>query len=113
MHRQAGGKLIWFQIKQEVLKKQKKVSFDLTENILTFGRAIKDAEVVLLFKENLRRKDEIRVNLRSHGKIDVNEVARSFGGGGHKTASGCTIKGKIEEVRNSVLKKMEQAIRRA
>lgn len=105
MKQSAKGKIIWFQIKKNMLK-NKKLSFDLSEHILSFGRAIKDAEVAVLFKENLGIKDEIRVNFRSQGKVDVNKIARFFGGGGHKTASGATIHGQIDAVRKKVLAKI-------
>ena len=104
-----GGRIAWFQIKQEMLR-NKKLSFDLSENLLSFARLIKDIEAVALFKENLGVKDEIRVNLRSQGKVDVNEVAKFFGGGGHKTASGATIKGKLEDVRKMVLAEIRKAL---
>jgi len=103
-----GAKVIWFQIRQSILNKNK-ISSDLTEHILSFGRVIKGVEVVVLFKENQGRKNEIRVNLRSQGKIDVNRIAAFFGGGGHRTASGCTIKGKIEEVTRKVLDKIKES----
>lgn len=107
MRREAKGKLAWCTIPQELLKKRK-LSFDLTEHILSFARAIKDVEVVALFKENLGVRDEIRVNLRSQGKIDVNKIASHFGGGGHKTASGATVHGKLESVRKKVLAKIKE-----
>lgn len=107
----ARGRIIWFQIPASLLK-GRRVSFDLTENILSFGRAIKDVEVAVLFKENLGVKDEVRVSLRSESaRVDVNKIARFFGGGGHKTASGCTINGKIEQVIKKVLKKIRESIR--
>jgi phosphoesterase RecJ-like protein len=77
---------------------------------LSFARAIKDVEVVVLFKENLGVKDEVRVNLRSQGKIDVNRIASLFGGGGHRTASGATVHGKIEDVRRKVLAKIRESL---
>ncbi len=36
-----------------------------------------------------------RLNLRSKGRVDVSLVAASFGGGGHKNASGCTLAGPL------------------
>lgn len=108
--RDANGKIAWFQIQRRILK-NKKISFDLTEHILHFARAIKDAEVAVLFKENLGKKNEVRVNLRSQGKVDVNRIASFFGGGGHKTASGATVKGKIEDVRKKVLAKIRESLR--
>lgn len=109
--RQAKGRIAWFQIRRSLLE-GKKVSIDLTENLLSFARAIKETEVAVLFKENLGVKNEVRVNLRSQSpKIDVNEIARFLGGGGHKTASGATVKGNIDEVRKKVLAKIRDSLR--
>ena len=110
--RELGGKLVWYEIKKELLRKQKDISFDLTEHILTFARSIKGVEAAILFKENLKQQDEIRVNFRSQGKVDVNEAAKFFGGGGHRTASGCTVKGKLQDVRKQVLRKLRRAFRK-
>lgn len=110
LKRDTSGKVVWFEIRQNLLKRAN-ISFDLGEHILSVGRSIGDAEVVLLFKENLRTKNEIRVNLRSRGKIDVNKIAAFFGGGGHPTASGCTIKGSIPEVRKKVLARIKKYLK--
>jgi len=77
---------------------------------LSFGRAMKGAEVVVLFKENLGVKREIRVNLRSQGKFDVNKLAQYFGGGGHKAAAGITMHGTITAVRKKVLAKIKATL---
>ncbi|QMV18208.1 bifunctional oligoribonuclease/PAP phosphatase NrnA [Granulicella sp. 5B5] len=51
-----------------------------------------EAAILLRQQENL---DEYRLSLRSKGigKLDVSRVAEHFGGGGHRTASGCTLRG--------------------
>jgi phosphoesterase RecJ-like protein len=105
------GRLAWFAINREVFAKKKKLSFDLSESLLTFARTLKDVEAVLVFKENLGLHKDVRVNFRSQGKIDVNRIANFFGGGGHKTASGATIKGSLETVKKKVLKKVREALR--
>jgi phosphoesterase RecJ-like protein len=103
MERSDDGKVVWFQIHKEYLQRQKVVAIDLSESILNFARSLHGVEVVVLFKENLSREHEIRVNFRSQGKVDVNKIAASFGGGGHKTASGATIKGTLQQVKMKVL----------
>jgi phosphoesterase RecJ-like protein len=108
MKEELGGRVIWFQIKRSLLSKNK-FSFDISDEVLGFARAIKGVEVVLLFKESLNTQKEIRVNFRSQGKIDVNRIAHYFGGGGHKTASGCTVTGSLDAVRRKVLRKVKQA----
>lgn len=87
-----------------------KLSIDLADQALSFGRSIKGVEVVVLFKNNLNQKSQIRVNLRSQGKVDVNKVAAFFGGGGHKTAAGCTITGGFPATQSKVIAKISQEL---
>jgi len=105
----ANAKVVWFTVTRRALK-NRKLSFDLSESILNFGRSIKDVEVVALFKENMGLKNEIRINFRSQGKVDVNKIASYFGGGGHRTASACTMRASLSEARRRVLKKIEEVI---
>ena len=108
--RRHNGQLAWFEVSGAVLKKYKAQYVDLTDYVMNFARAIKDVEVAVLFKENLGVKNEIRVNFRSQGKIDVNKIAQGFCGGGHKAASGCTVQGRLADVRSRVLKKIDAAL---
>ncbi|MBU1727208.1 MAG: bifunctional oligoribonuclease/PAP phosphatase NrnA [Candidatus Omnitrophica bacterium] len=109
MRREEKGKIVWFQIPHNLLR-NKKLSFDLSEHILTFARSVKDVEVCAIFKENMGVRNEIRVNFRSQGKVDVNRIAQHFGGGGHKTASGATIHGEIDLIRRKVLAKIKESL---
>ena len=45
----------------------------------------------------------VRVSLRSRGDVDVQGVAKAFGGGGHRNAAGCTIAGTVAEARPRLL----------
>jgi len=99
------GRIASFQINLKSYK-DKKTGIDLADQCLSFGRAIKGVEVVALFKYNLGLKSQVRVNLRSQGRVDVNKIAAIFGGGGHKTAAGCTIPGGFLVVRRKVIAKI-------
>ncbi len=61
-----------------------------TENYIDFLRAVKNVEAAIFLKEV--SKGLFRVNLRSTGRINVGEIARSFKGGGHALAAGFTTK---------------------
>lgn len=102
-------KIATFQIDSK-LYKGKRVGLDLADQVLSFGRAIKGVQVVVLFKHNLGLKSQVRVNLRSQGKVDVNKVAAFFGGGGHKTAAGCTVLGSFSVVRRKIIAKINQQL---
>jgi len=109
MQRSGDGRVVWFEIHRDRLRKQKKIFFDLSESILNFARSLKGVEVVVLFKENISAEDEVRLNFRSQGRIDVNKIAQMFGGGGHKAASGATIKGSLVSIKRRVLAKVKAA----
>ncbi|MCX5668833.1 MAG: bifunctional oligoribonuclease/PAP phosphatase NrnA [Candidatus Omnitrophica bacterium] len=104
------GRIATFRIDSE-LPRVKMLSIDLADHILSFGRAIKGVEVVVLFKNNSGLKSEVRVNLRSQGKVNVNKIAAFFGGGGHKTAAGCTIPGGVLVVRRKIIAKICQELK--
>ncbi|MBU0549482.1 MAG: bifunctional oligoribonuclease/PAP phosphatase NrnA [Candidatus Omnitrophica bacterium] len=110
LEKDASGKIIIFQIRINFLR-QKKVSFDLTENILNFGRLIRGCQACVLFREQVSKPGQIRVNFRSQGKVDVNRIAKFFGGGGHKTASGCTIIGSLKQARKMVVSKIKEQLK--
>ncbi|MDD5097570.1 MAG: bifunctional oligoribonuclease/PAP phosphatase NrnA [Candidatus Omnitrophica bacterium] len=106
----AQGKIAWFKMNQDT-HCRKQPCVDLADLALSFGRSIKAVEVVVLFKENLK-KHQLRVNLRSQGKVDVNKIAFLFGGGGHKTAAGCTLHGQAKKNINKVLKACQLSLRK-
>lgn len=76
-------------------------NYDLTEVIFSIMRFLKKAEVFLLFKR--LNNNKVRVNFRSRSKVDVNRVAKFFGGGGHKRASGSTVEGELFSVEKKVV----------
>lgn len=69
---------------------------DATEGIVDFGLTVDCVEVSASLLE--MRKGQYKVSLRSKGKVNVNKVAATFGGGGHVLASGCMLFGELEEV---------------
>ncbi len=66
------------------------------EGVVELLNTIPEAKFSMLLKQ---RGDEIKGSLRSevHKGVDVSEIARAFGGGGHKLAAGFKFKGKIEK----------------
>lgn len=69
---------------------------DATDGIVDFGLTVDTVEVSACLLEV--KKEQYKVSLRSKGKVNVNEIARTFGGGGHILASGCMLFGAVEEV---------------
>jgi phosphoesterase RecJ-like protein len=72
-----------------------------TENLINIPRGIEGVRVAAFFKAF--RDGSVRVSLRSRGNLDVQSVARVFGGGGHRNAAGCTIQGSLPEARKALM----------
>jgi len=72
-----------------------------TENLVNIPRAIEGVRVAVFLKAF--RDGAVRASLRSRADVDVQSVARIFGGGGHRNAAGCTIPGNLPEARRALL----------
>ncbi|OGI20942.1 MAG: hypothetical protein A2287_02335 [Candidatus Melainabacteria bacterium RIFOXYA12_FULL_32_12] len=73
---------------------------DHVDGISETLRQVNTVEVALVFKETI--KGDTKVSFRSNG-LNVCEIARFFGGGGHKLAAGCTVQKNIPDSINEVL----------
>lgn len=71
------------------------------EGIAEHPRSVGGTRLAIFFRDLGHGK--IKVSFRSTGKVNVNEFARMFGGGGHARASGALIPGTLEEVRHNVV----------
>ncbi|OGF46521.1 MAG: hypothetical protein A2452_01085 [Candidatus Firestonebacteria bacterium RIFOXYC2_FULL_39_67] len=81
-----------------------------SEGIINYARSIKGVNVAISFTELENRR--VKISFRSkRDDIDVNKIAVSFRGGGHKRASGAVIEGNMKEVKEKVLKKVFEVIK--
>jgi phosphoesterase RecJ-like protein len=99
----AGGRLAMLTLTDETLTTSGG-SPEETDGLINLPLSVKAIQAAVFFKE--AEGGRWRVSLRSKGDIDVGRVARSFAGGGHKNASGCTLEGPLESVRARVLERM-------
>ncbi len=58
-----------------------------------------------------RGEGEYKISLRTAEPVDAVPIARTFGGGGHKFAAGCTLHGTLEEVKARLLSACGEAVR--
>ena len=82
-------------------------AIDETENIVNEAMRIGEVDTATIFVEN---DDGIRVSLRSRERVNVAEVAASFGGGGHARAAGFRHAGPLEEIRAAAVGVLEQKL---
>ena len=81
---------------------------DDLEGLVEHARSVEGTEVALLFRET--SDGATKVSLRSSGDVDVNAIARRFGGGGHVKASGALIAARLETAREQVLTAVRLAL---
>ena len=83
-------------------------TYEDTEGLVNLPLTVKDIVAVAFFKEN--GPGDWRVSMRSKGTINVNAIAREFGGGGHTNASGCSASGEFATLKTLFEGKLSQAI---
>jgi phosphoesterase RecJ-like protein len=83
-----------------------------SEGLVNYARSVDKIMVAILFREDPKYPGKIHISFRSKGDADVNEIASSFGGGGHKKASGCVVEGTLADVEKKVLEKVEEVLER-
>ena len=81
---------------------------DDIEGMVDVPRSVEGVEVGLLFRQIPRKG--IKVSFRSNGAVNVNALARRFGGGGHTRAAGALIEGKMDQVRQDVTHATREAV---
>ena len=72
------------------------------EGMINYARNIQNVEVAIFFRELTGQR--VKVSFRSKYFVDVNLLAKKFGGGGHVRASGCTVEGTLLEVKEMIVK---------
>ena len=101
---EADGKIAWVKFTREQVERYSEGE-EVISSIASYLRGIAGVEVSILFRET--KDGSIKVGLRSK-EMDVNEIAAVFGGGGHKKASGCSLKMSLDEAVAEVLKEVKK-----
>ena len=72
-----------------------------TDGIASIPRQIEGVKVGV----TLREKDDgvFRISVRTTGEIDASAICALFGGGGHRGAAGCSIKGSADEAERKII----------
>jgi len=82
-----------------------------SEDFVDFPRKVRGTEVAVFFRED--GDNTYKLSFRSKGRVNVQKIARSFGGGGHVAASGCKINGTLKEVQDKVFRAIRKAIKKS
>ena len=89
------GHAIYSVVSKELMKEYNAKSSDL-EGIVNQLRNTKGVDCAIFMYEV--EEGEYKVSLRSNDNVNVSEIAKSFGGGGHVKAAGVTMNGTDKEI---------------
>ncbi len=81
------------------------------DGFVNYPLTVGEVEAVAMLKEC--ELGVYRTSLRSKGEVNVAKVAEKFGGGGHRNAAGCTLRGTWEEAEEKIIGLLQDAVKRA
>ncbi len=94
------GRLAWVEVSLAA-QERAGASLEVTEDFVQYPRSVGGVQMALAFKEV--SPHEVKVSFRSRGALDVAALAARFGGGGHRNAAGCTLRGMLPILKAQVL----------
>jgi phosphoesterase RecJ-like protein len=103
----SSGKLASVTITREMLRRTGTTEED-TDNFTSYLMSLDGVRAGILLLELPRG---VKISFRSRGEIPINELAKEFGGNGHKNAAGAKIHdGRLDEIETRVLQAAEKYV---
>lgn len=96
VHVSEDGRVAWLALPEGTVPE----AFIEAEELVNYPRSIASVRVACFLREV---DGKVKVSLRGKGDVDVQVVAARFGGGGHRSAAGCTILASLDEATRQVL----------
>lgn len=97
-------KVIFSSITKEILTKFGGTAGDL-DGIIDQLRITKGVEVAIFLYE--MEENKWKVSMRSNEVVNVSEIAKLYGGGGHIKAAGCTMEGTTTMILDTLLEQIQ------
>jgi phosphoesterase RecJ-like protein len=108
--RDESGHVAWMRQTME-MQERTSASDEDADGFVNYPLAVGEVEATALFKEC--SPGVYRTSLRSKGDVNVAKIAELFGGGGHRNAAGCTLRGDWDEIEQRVVPLLRDAVERA
>ncbi len=93
------------------MQRRTQASDEATDGFVNYPLTVGEVEAVVLLREC--EPGTYRTSLRSKGEVNVARVAGLFGGGGHRNAAGCTLRGNWDELETEIMGLLVDAVERA
>lgn len=102
------GGVAWAWVTQDVLAEAGAGTEDC-EGVVNYLIGMDGVECAVFMREVENRR-QYRMSLRSKGQLNVAAIAESFGGGGHRSASGCVLDGPLERARDRIVAELSSKL---
>ena len=102
-----GGKLTMICLTADIMK-QVGVDISELEGCASLPLQVENAEVGILLKES--QPGVYKISMRSANDINVSDICRTIGGGGHAKAAGCMLKGSLDDVKKQLVQAVGKAL---
>ena len=107
MELRAGGRIVVLRVTTDALARHR-IGNEDTAEIINAALMLRTSRVAVLFRE--LGPASTKVSLRSKGSVAVNELARQFGGGGHRNAAGIVLDEPLEPAVERVAAALERLV---
>ncbi len=109
LHTDLDGRLAWFSV---TLADARRIGVDPddTEFFIDFVRRLEAVEVIAFFRH--LKRGTVNISLRAKGGLDVEAIAKQYGGGGHATMAGMQVKGAFKNVVADVVATLKREMTR-
>jgi len=104
---QREGRLAWLSVSHADMVRTCASDEDC-EGIVNYAVCIAGVEAAAFLRELPER--QVRLSLRSKGKLNVAAIAERLGGGGHENAAGCTLDGPLSSALDQILSQLRPAV---
>jgi len=105
-HTTKDEKIAWLTLTEDMLEKFQ-VDTEDTHAFINHLLVLDNIKIAVMFKQ---MGQQIKVSLRSTGNIDVGQMARALGGGGHDHSAAAVIEGTLESVVKSTVEKLQDLL---
>ena len=103
------NKIAWYVVTQDMISAVGAKADDI-DGFTDFVRSIENVEIACMIEEV--GSDMFRINFRSSGNYIINDIAQSFGGGGHYYAAGARIHNtSLLELEELIVSKLKNKIK--
>jgi phosphoesterase RecJ-like protein len=105
---QTEGPLAWSWVTTDDMERAGAGAEDC-EGVVNYLISIAGVESAVFLRE-LPAVDQYRLSIRSKGRVNVAQIAEGFGGGGHRSASGCTLEGPLTIATERILNQLRMGL---